>query len=41
MFIDGIRFMATSLSSLGDNVAEEICEIKCKHGQVNKKMWKM
>ena len=41
MFIDGIRFMATTLSSLVDNVAEEIYEIKCKHGHVNKKMRKM
>ena len=31
-FIDSARFMATSLSNLGDNLVEGIHKIKCKDG---------
>ena len=36
-FIDGIRFMMSSLSNLVDNLAERIHKIKCKYRHVNKK----
>ena len=36
-FIDSARFMASSLLSLCDNLANEIHNIKCKHGHDNKK----
>ena len=36
-FIDGIRFMTSSLSNLVDNLAERIHKIKCKYRHVNKK----
>ena len=29
-FIDGAKFIASSSSSLVDNLAEEICKLKCK-----------
>ena len=37
-FIDSLRFMASSLSDLVDNFAEETHKIKCKNEQDNKKM---
>ena len=36
-FIDSVRFMACSLSGLGDNIAREIHNIECKYGHDNKK----
>ena len=37
-FIDSTRFMASSLSSLVNNIADEIYKIKCKYEQNEKKM---
>ena len=37
LFIDCVRFMASSLSNLVDNLAEGIHKIKCKHRHDNKK----
>ena len=36
-FIDRARFVGSSLSNLGNNVSEEIHEIKCKYRHDNKK----
>ena len=36
-FIDSIRFMASSLSNLVNNLSEGIHKIKCKHGYEDKK----
>ena len=36
-FIDSARFMASSLSSLVNNLSEGIHEIKCKFGHNDKK----
>ena len=36
-FIDSARFMASSLSNLGNNLTEGIPKIKCKYRHDNKK----
>ena len=36
-FIDSARFMASSLSNLGNNLSEGIHEINCKYGHNDKK----
>ena len=36
--IDSVRFMASSLSNLGNNLSEGLHNIKCKFGHYDKKM---